>query len=280
MKKKVLLATFALLLVPLILVLNKPRYPLAICAIFHNEAPFLKEWIDYHHDEMGINKFYLYNNNSTDDYLSVLAPYMKSGVVQLIDWPSIEENAIHGFGEFQQVPYQHGAYQHCAEKIKGQVDWIAMIDIDEYIVPNMSAQAFYKLLEKEKKEKTGSLKIYWKVFGTSNIYTLNEGEKLIDHLVMRASEEHPWNFQIKSIHQPKALRRPLVHEAKKLHKGYLKKSLPKELCRIHHYWTGTENRFWEKRKGFTKEAAISFLEELNRVEDLSIQAFRLTEEKQ
>ena len=37
------------------------KYDVTLCAIFRNEALFLKEWIDYHRT-IGIEHFYLYNN--------------------------------------------------------------------------------------------------------------------------------------------------------------------------------------------------------------------------
>lgn len=38
--------------------------------MFYNEAKFLKERLDYHL-VIGVSHFYLYNNNSTDDYMPV-----------------------------------------------------------------------------------------------------------------------------------------------------------------------------------------------------------------
>jgi len=41
---------------------RKMKYRISLCLIFKNEAPFLKEWLDYHLS-IGIDHFYLYNNN-------------------------------------------------------------------------------------------------------------------------------------------------------------------------------------------------------------------------
>lgn len=49
---------------------RKLKYRISLCLIFNNEAPFLKEWLDYH-IVVGIDHFYLYNNNSTDNYIDV-----------------------------------------------------------------------------------------------------------------------------------------------------------------------------------------------------------------
>jgi hypothetical protein len=49
------------------------RYELTACLKFKNAARFLPEWIEFH-QMVGFEHFYLYNNNSTDDYLGALAP--------------------------------------------------------------------------------------------------------------------------------------------------------------------------------------------------------------
>lgn len=52
------------------------KEPLNLCvgAIFHNEAPTLKEWIE-HYLKRGVEHFYLINDGSTDDYQKVLQNY-------------------------------------------------------------------------------------------------------------------------------------------------------------------------------------------------------------
>lgn len=62
------------------------KYNVSICSIFKNEAPYLKEWIEFN-NIVGVDHFYMYNNNSEDDYEAILQPYIKSGLVTLIDWP-------------------------------------------------------------------------------------------------------------------------------------------------------------------------------------------------
>ena len=47
--------------------LEAKSYNVSACAIFQNEAPYLKEWIEYHR-LIGVEHFYLYNNGSTDNY--------------------------------------------------------------------------------------------------------------------------------------------------------------------------------------------------------------------
>ena len=56
---------------------NGVKYPykLSVVAIMKNEGPYLREWIEYH-KLVGVEKFYLYNNGSTDDTVEILSPYV------------------------------------------------------------------------------------------------------------------------------------------------------------------------------------------------------------
>ena len=70
-------------------------YQLAACLIFKNGAAYLKEWLDFHR-LVGVEKFFLYNNDSSDEYEQVLAPYIAQGIVTVHDFsispPRVLEN--------------------------------------------------------------------------------------------------------------------------------------------------------------------------------------------
>ena len=55
-------------------------YNLAVVAILKNEGHYLKEWLDYHL-LAGVDHFYLYDNDSSDNYDEIIAPYVKAGLV-------------------------------------------------------------------------------------------------------------------------------------------------------------------------------------------------------
>src|SRR5471030_1192718 len=69
------------------------EYTLSIATIFKDEAPYLKEWIEFH-KMMGVEHFRLYNNDSEDDFLTVLDPYIQSGEVSLIEFPSSQDDLL------------------------------------------------------------------------------------------------------------------------------------------------------------------------------------------
>ena len=135
------------------LFLKKPKYnkkyKVAICGIFKNEAPFLKEWIEYH-EMIGVEHFYLYNNNSEDNYQEVLFPYINRGLVTLVDWP------------YDQA--QMRAYQNFYETYRHETQWVSFLDIDEFFCPRYEKTLTEWLF---KNDKFPVIVIYWRMFGTS-----------------------------------------------------------------------------------------------------------------
>jgi len=265
---------------------KKYEHELAVCAIFKNEAPYLKEWIDYHHQVLGVSKFYLYNNDSKDNYQSVLKPFIANGLVNLTDWQSAEEHAI-DVDSICQYPwdrYQIGAYTHCCkEQALGKVRWLAVFDIDEYLVPAKGLKNFYKMLKSSQRPNfkkflknpfkfrrpIGCLKIHWLLFGTSKIWELEPNQLLTDKLIYRAKDENLGHVNTKCLYRPEAVNTCLIHNAYIKKKDYRSKHIPFYKCRIHHYVTGTEKRFIEKRKPSKKQFEAT-QEVLNQVEDQTL----------
>ena len=128
------------------------KYKVSICAIFKDEAEFLKEWLEYHL-MVGIEHFYMYNNNSEDNYLSILQPYIDQGTVTLVDWKPLHA--------------QMAAYQDAIQRFSGETRWMGFIDIDEFLVP-LNGSNVYDVLQPFN-GKAGAVLIYWKFFGTSGI---------------------------------------------------------------------------------------------------------------
>lgn len=125
------------------------KYKISICAIFKNEASYLKEWLEYYL-LLEVDHFYLYNNNSTDSYQEVLKPYIDKGIVTLIEWP--------------EVPGQISAYKNWYENYRCETNWCSFLDLDEFLCPinEVSLKGWL-----DKHHKYPLYAIYWKVFGTS-----------------------------------------------------------------------------------------------------------------
>ncbi len=129
----------------------KKKYYISVCAIFKNEAKFIKEWIEYN-KIVGVEHFYLYNNFSTDNYKDVLSSYIDDGTVTIIEWPK-EQGQV-------------SAYVDCMSEYSHESSWIAFLDLDEYIVPINEVHIGRWL---KPFEKYPAIHIYWKMFGTSGL---------------------------------------------------------------------------------------------------------------
>ena len=131
--------------------LKKDKYDtnLAIVAIMKNEGPYLQEWLEYH-KLVGVGKFYLYDNESSDDTKQILKPYIRSGLVEYTFFP----------GQKKQLP----AYEDCIRKHKNDTKWLAVIDLDEYIVP-VKHNNIIEFLNTQK-SNVAQIIIPWVIFGS------------------------------------------------------------------------------------------------------------------
>lgn len=145
---------------------RKCKYYFSVCSIFKNEAPFLREFIEYHR-LIGVEHMYLYNNNSSDNYLDVLDEYINDGFVSLIDW---EKNYA-----------QCEAYQHCYDNFRKETFWLAFIDIDEFIVPHIEIDI--KMFMK-RFEYFPALNLFWKMFGTGGLIERDNSKLLIEQFTV------------------------------------------------------------------------------------------------
>src|SRR5687768_9080374 len=60
---------------------------LSVCSIYRDHAEYLREWIEFHR-LVGVERFFLYDNESSDDHREVLAPCVERGIVVIHDWPN------------------------------------------------------------------------------------------------------------------------------------------------------------------------------------------------
>jgi hypothetical protein len=146
---------------------DKFPYELAVAAIMKNEAPYLKEWIEYHR-MLGVEKFYLYDNESTDNTKDVLKEYIQEGLVEYTRFPGVG------------VSNQIRAYADILRRFRNSVKWLAIIDLDEFIVPVSKPKIIDVVNELEvalrKKHKAlFGLAVHWVQYGYGGHYKKPEG---------------------------------------------------------------------------------------------------------
>jgi hypothetical protein len=155
---------------------------LSVCGIYWNEAPYLREWLEFHR-QVGVEHFFLYNNRSTDNHREVLAPFVDDGFAEIRDWDVF--------------PGQLEAYADCLERHRQDSQWIAFIDIDEFLFSPLGLPVPEIVGEFEEHPAVGA---HWCTFGDSGHDTKPPG-LVIENYVMRSTEVNR-NWAIKSIVQP------------------------------------------------------------------------------
>ncbi len=257
------------------------QYELSICAIFQNEARFLKEWIDYNR-VIGVEHFWLYNNQSDDDYLVVLQPYIDAGVVELEEWPDYWPDIHFAFG------CQAFAYQDALMKAMDKTTWLAIIDVDEFIVP-LEGFSLKKTLKKHY-DKYSGVCIHWQNFGTSWVEFIGPNELMIEKLTMKAekfSHHNGWYktvFKVKDVVTVNNPHYPVYKDGKHAvntakSKHFFESDIVIQHLQINHYWTRDEYHFKNvKVARYVKwnwpvQDILKKASELNALPDLQIQKF-------
>ena len=254
---------------------EKRSYKIAICTIFQDEADYLREWIEYHY-LIGVDHFYLYNHRSSDHYLEVLKPYLKSGIVELFDYP---------YPSFPPSVQTH-VYNHALSLSRNNNLWLAIIDTDEFICID-NTDNLYDILRNY--EFATGLTIYWQIFGTSNVQHLEKGELLTEKLLLKAPEHCGWNQMVKSIVRPQYVKQVLDPHTCEYYPGFFAvfpnrnrfshtpgyTELPIVPIRLNHYWFRTEEFFETVKKPRREkyEGGKRSNEEWQKLKDLTSQVY-------
>jgi len=98
------------------------KYYLSVASIFKNESWGMKEWLD-HYKFHGVDHVYLVNDFSTDDYLSILQPYIEDGFVTLYQ----NDNPERYTG--RQIDINNKFFK----PIFKESQWLANVDLDEFL---------------------------------------------------------------------------------------------------------------------------------------------------
>ena len=106
------------------------KYKMVVVSIMKNEAPYIKEWINYYLS-IGVDHFYIYNNNSSDSTEEILKSFPK---VTCINYP----------GELRQLD----AYNDALNRLKKIAQYITVVDADEFVFcPNKVKFNLYQFVD-------------------------------------------------------------------------------------------------------------------------------------
>lgn len=99
-------------------------HSLAVCAIIKNELSYLSEWIAYHR-LAGAGLFRIYDHGSTDGTAEFLHSLGRLIPVEVVDWS-------HAHSKNQ--GWQVSAYEDATSSLTGRAQFVAYIDVDEFLV--------------------------------------------------------------------------------------------------------------------------------------------------
>jgi hypothetical protein len=252
-------------------------WELAIAAMFQDEARWLKEWLEYHL-LIGVQHFYLYNNLSRDNYDDLLQPYIERGAVELIEWPYV------GGETFDAA--QCDAYRDALGRAHNMVKWLAIIDVDEFLVPVKDDDLTSVLARLDADPAIGGVCVAWIYFGTSYVPKIPPDRLMIETLVSSSSrmeihETFPWDQgTFKSIVRPdhtESFESPhvAIYES-----GHYHVPLYHDLIQINHYWTKDDVYFNEvkvprnARRGVPVGTSIAWATAMNKETRISAPILR------
>jgi hypothetical protein len=204
------------------------RYELTPCLKFKNAARFLPEWLEFH-QMVGFEHFYLYNNNSTDDYVEALTPYCEEGSVTLYEWTD--------------VPAFPKSDEHCVAHHRHEARWIAFFDDDEFLFP-VKGTDVRKILRRY--VSYPALAVHWVIFGSSG-HLRRPKRRVLENYLHRQPHISPI---IKSIVNPRRIAAPnsthhwvyrnnelASDENERPVSGSSSTSATVNVLRINHYWS-------------------------------------------
>jgi hypothetical protein len=123
---------------------------ICIVSVFKNEICALEEWIN-HYINQGVDHFFLTDNGSNDDYMSVLSKYIQSGIVTL------NVNST----KYQQVQHLN-VFINDAKKY----EWVIIVDLDEFVYARKGFNTVKQYLT-QLDQNVNQIYIPWKMFGSN-----------------------------------------------------------------------------------------------------------------
>ena len=220
---------------------TSPKHYLAVCAIAKDEGTYFKEWIEWH-QSMGVDKFYIYDNESTDCTKEVLKPYIDSGLVEYTYFPGHRK--------------QLAEYDDCLDRHRMEARWIAFIDLDEFIVPvkDKNIKDFLHRFE-----KFSAVEINWLVYGSGGAKKRTPGT-MMERFKCHSKPDHYLNRHVKSIVNPRRVYTMIgCHEVARISgitadshgnpvkKHFREREPQQDVIRINHYAVRSYEEFVEKQ---------------------------------
>jgi len=251
----------------------------AVCAILKNEADYVEEWLAFHILQ-GVSSVVLYDNNSSDDTCARARSFARHVALQIVPWP----DSADGFDLTQRLAYFDGA-----RRLSGVADYVAFLDLDEFLFasdyrPLAQVLAAFPV-------GTAAIAVNQRVFGSAAQARSTEG-LVTSRFTMAAAADHPESHWFKTIARPERILgfdtvhsvvltsgayvlsdgRPLPPRPD--HSGF-SSLVPEGALRLNHYILKSREEFERKKlKWSGQDLSSRYTDEYFEVRDRAINAVR------
>lgn len=140
---------------------DAPKTRTLIVGCMKNEAPYILEWVAYHR-AIGVTDFLIYTNDCSDGTSEILERLQELGILQHRNNDNWQGNS----------PQQYALDNALNEPVLKQAEWIAHIDVDEFInvrCGNGTMADFFAAAP----DATNAA-MTWRLFGHSGVATLED----------------------------------------------------------------------------------------------------------
>ena len=148
-----------------------PELTLAVTTLLRNQAPYLVEWVEFH-TRMGFDLFIIFDDNSTDESVATLQPYIASGRVVVVHARDSFYGCSHrdpARNKHLQAPCQRVVFNYARHQLLRKTVWMGNFDVDEFIwTPRGSISVIPSLLN-YRYGGYDRVRIVGSVFGGNNI---------------------------------------------------------------------------------------------------------------
>lgn len=150
----------------------------------------LLEWIAYHR-VVGVSGFIIADNGSNDGSRAFLDGLERLGIATVLDFPNVE-------GQKPQLP----AYERILRSCSTDIDLLAFIDADEFLVPLDPEKSLSSSLDEWFSDPSVSaVALNWANFGSNGELFAEEG-LVTERFTQRAPQQFNANKNFKSIVRP------------------------------------------------------------------------------
>lgn len=130
-----------------------PQHMLSLLSLFKNESHILAEWIDSHAAE-GVDRIFLVNNNSDDDFQTAIASARNANLVTLL-----HDERVHAQATILNEVFR-------SHILPADCEWLIICDLDEFVYARNEFNTIKDYL-RTLPEHISLVSLPWKMFGSS-----------------------------------------------------------------------------------------------------------------